>query len=94
MTLHEGFENEIAKSFIGFISNVCIFAASYEVKAKVIKGKTRSGIQPQNTEYLFFYPEIKPRDVLSQVAQAGCQRQSCESSLSLQTHWGMLISVD
>ncbi len=34
MTLHEGFENEIAKSFIGFISNVCIFAASYEVKAR------------------------------------------------------------
>ena len=64
---HEGFENEIAKSFIGFISKVCIFAASYEVKAKVLKGKTRKGIQPPNTEYLFFYPEIKPRDVLSQV---------------------------
>ena len=65
MTLYEGFENEIAKSFIGFISNVCIFAASYEVKAKVLKGKTRSGIQPPNTEYLFFYPEIKPRDILT-----------------------------
>ena len=46
MTLREGFENEIAKSFIGFISKVCIFAASYEVKAKVLKGKTRLGIQP------------------------------------------------
>ena len=46
MTLHEGFENEIAESFIGSISNVCIIAASYEVKAKVLKGKTRSGIQP------------------------------------------------
>ena len=66
MTLHEGFENEIAKSFIGFISKVCIFAASYEVKAKVLKGKQIRYSAP-NTEYLFFYPEIKPRDVLSQV---------------------------
>ena len=55
------------QSVVGVSGNVCIFAASYEVKAKVLKGKTRLGIQPPNTEYLFFYPEIKPRDVLSQV---------------------------
>ena len=53
---------------VGVSGNVCIFATSYEVKAKVLKGKTRLGIQPPNTEYLFFYLEIKPRDVLSQVA--------------------------
>jgi hypothetical protein len=28
--------------------------AEYEVKAKVLKGITRLGIQPQNTEYLSF----------------------------------------
>ena len=44
---------------VGVSGNVCIFATSYEVKAKVLKGKTRLGIQPPNTEYLFFYPEIK-----------------------------------
>jgi hypothetical protein len=55
------------QSVVEVLENVCIFAASYEVKAKVLKGKTRLGIQPPNTEYLFFYPEIKPRDVLSQV---------------------------
>ena len=38
--------NEQSVRVVEVLENVCIFAASYEVKAKVLKGKTRLGIQP------------------------------------------------
>ena len=44
MTLHEGFENEIAKSFIGFISKACVFINRcyfVQINIKVITGETQ-----------------------------------------------------
>ena len=62
MTLHESFENEIAKSFIGFISKVCVFINRWyfvQINIKVITGETqdtslssliRAALKPWNTE--------------------------------------------
>ena len=52
---------------VGVSGNVCIFATSYEVKAKVLKGKIRLGIQPPILNTFSFTRKLKPRDVLSQV---------------------------
>ena len=68
---------------VGVSGNVCIFATSYEVKAKVLKGKIRLGIQPPILNTFSFTRKLKPRDVLSQVRSCFMSRSSRIRELSM-----------